>query len=165
MVIAHSAGAIPAVLAVAQDPMSVVALVLVEPALYDIARGTPPIERHIDAMTSARRRADTGDLFGFWSVVRPIMFGGPADPASWASEREVASRLASFELPWGHDVTAHMVARTQTLVITGGWNDEYEAVASALVDAGASHVQLIGNEHRPQDHPDFERTVQEWLTR
>ena len=164
-VIAHSAGAVPVLLAVAGDQIHVRALVLVEPALYDVARGAPAIEQHIDAMTSARQRAEEGDLFGFWSIVRPMMFGAPADAASWDSESELAARFASIELPWGHDVTAEMVTGVPTLVITGGWNDEYEAIAAALVNAGASHLQLVGNKHRPQDHPDFESTLLSVLAR
>lgn len=155
-VIAHSAGAVPVTLAVAQGRIQASALVLVEPALYDVARGIPAIEHHIEVMTSARQRADAGDLFGFWSIVRPLMFGAPAEATSWNAEREFASRFASIELPWGHDITATMLAGVQTLVITGGWNDEYEAIAAVLMKAGATHVQLLGHEHRPQDHPDFE---------
>ncbi len=158
-VVAHSAGAVPVVLAIAQNRIRVSALVLAEPALYDVARGAPEIERHIEAMTAARRHADAGDLRGFWEIVRPVMFGAPADSEAWGSERELATRFASAELPWGHHVTAGMIADVPTLVVTGGWNAEYEAIASALVAAGAAHITLTGNEHRPQDHPDFERTV------
>ncbi len=164
-VIAHSAGAIPAILATARGRIDVSALVLVEPALYDIARGVPAVEHHIEAMTSARQSADGDDLLGFWSIVRPMMFGAPADAASWNSERKLAAHFASIELPWGHDVSADMVTGVPTHVITGGWNDEYEAIAAALVTAGASHAQLIGNEHRPQDHPDFERMLCSALAR
>lgn len=163
--LAHSAGAVPAVRAIASREVSITDLVLVEPALYDIARGMPEIERHVGAMTEARARSEAGDLFGFWSIVRPLMFGGPADMATWDSEREGAARFASIELPWGHGVTPDMIAGVPTLVITGGWNDEYEAIAAVLASHGALHRQLVGNDHRPQDHPDFESVVHDFLTR
>jgi hypothetical protein len=47
------------------------------------------------------------------------------------------------------------------LVVTGGWNDEYEAIASWIV--GARHVTLAGHGHRPQDHPDAVRVVRAFL--
>jgi hypothetical protein len=48
-----------------------------------------------------------------------------------------------------------------TLVVTGGWNDEYEAIASRIV--GARHVTLAGHGHRPQDHPDAAGVVRSFL--
>ena len=162
-VIAHSSGAVPAVLAVARRTVSAGALVLIEPAAYDVARGVPVIERHITTMTTAQAAAEEGDLFGYWSSVRPMLFGGRAERSSWAAERETAERFASIEVPWGHGVTADMIADVPTLVLTGGWNDEYEAIAAALVPHGAIHRQLVGHEHRPHDHPDFVPVVQEFL--
>jgi len=160
---AHSAGAVPAVLAIDRKAVSVEALVLLEPALYDVARGMPAIEQHIDAITHARTLADAGDLYGFWREVRPVMFGGPAEQEKWAVEEALAARFASVELPWGHAVTPDMIEGVRTLVITGGWNAEYEAIADVLVTHAATHQQLVGNEHRPQDHPDFEAAVQRFL--
>lgn len=48
-----------------------------------------------------------------------------------------------------------MVASIPTLVVTGGWNDEYETIAGVLVAHGASHHLLRGHQHRPQDAPGF----------
>lgn len=165
IMIAHSAGAVPAVLAVANRRISIAHLVLLEPALYDIARGVPAIEQHIGGMTQARAHAAAGDMFAFWSIVRPMMFGGSADREQWRVEREIAERFATIELPWGHGVTASMIADVPTLVITGDWNDEYEAIATALAARGAVHRHLVGNQHRPQDHPGFENLVWEFLDR
>lgn len=60
-------------------------------------------------------------------------------------------------------MTPDMIEGVRTLVIAGGWNAEYEAIAAALVTHGATHQQLVGNEHRPQNHPDFEAAVQRFL--
>ena len=158
LVFAHSIGAVPAVLA-ASEREDIVGLVLVEPALYDIARGRESIERHIGIVTEARSRADAGSLRGFWSILRPLMFGGPLDAARWGDERALAERWATTNLPWGHGIRARMISGIPTLVVTGGWNDEYEQIAGILQDVGATHVTLPGAQHRPQDLPDFARIV------
>lgn len=158
-VIAHSWGAVPTVITIAERRIRVGKLVLLEPALYDIARGEPAIERHIAEMEEARSYANDGKLFEYWSIVRPMMFGGRANRDSWDSDRKTAEWFAEIEPPWGHGVTAEMVQGVPTLVITGGWNEEYEAIAGALTKAGATHRQLHGNKHRPQDHADFESVL------
>lgn len=154
IVFAHSIGAVPAALA-ARD-MGASALVLVEPALYDIVRGERAIERHIGIVSEARAQADAGNLRGFWAILRPLMFGGPVDPDSWAKEEPLAQRWAVSNLPWGHGVRTQLLEGIPTLVVTGGWNEEYEIIATRLVDAvGATHHVLPGTAHRPQDHPGF----------
>lgn len=151
----HSIGAVPAVLAASSGRMDVAGLVLVEPALYDIARGEESIERHVAAVSEARSQAAIGDLQGSWAILRPLMFGGPFDAAAWERERPVAEHWSRTTVPWGHGIRASMVASIPTLVVTGGWNDEYETIAGVLVDHGASHHLLRGHQHRPQDAPGF----------
>lgn len=163
IVFAHSAGAVPVFLALQAQDLTLRALVLLEPGLYDIARGTPAIERHIKAITRARALSATGDLFGWWSIVRPLMFGGPAERSKWDAERDAAARFEAKQPPWGYGVEASAITDVPTLVITGGWNSEYEAIADVLTEQGAEHVQLHGNEHRPQDHPEFAATVEVFL--
>lgn len=48
-----------------------------------------------------------------------------------------------------------MIIGSPTLVVTGGWNDEYETIARVLTEFGAGHHVLTGAEHRPQDLPTF----------
>ncbi len=157
--LAHSAGAVPAVLAVGTGRLQVLRLVLVEPALYDLARGHPAIERHISWLSEARALAAAGDLRGYWSAIRPLMFGGALDAADWPAERDRAERFYGMGVPWGSAVTADAICGIPTLVITGGWNDEYEAIAEVLVEKGARHERLMGARHRPQDLPEFEELV------
>lgn len=164
VVFAHSAGAVPVFMALQAYEIALRALVLVEPGLYDVARGNPAIESHIDAMTRARALARHGDLFGYWSIVRPLMFGGPAERSQWAKEREAAARFEAKQPPWGFDVDSSAITRVPTLVVTGGWNAEYEAIADVLKEQSASHIQLRGNNHRPQDHPAFADAVDEFLS-
>ena len=153
IVYAHSIGAVPVALAAGR--MRIAGLVLVEPALYDLARGEEPVERHIGIVTEARAQADAGDLTSFWAILRPVMFGGPYDPDAWERERGAAERWASTNLLWGHGVRAGMLRGIPTLVVTGGWNEEYEQIARVLVGQGAQQVVLSGAQHRPMDLPRF----------
>ena len=161
VVVAHSLGAVPVALAVGRLPIT--HLVLVEPALYDIARGDDAVEAHVRPMTGARALAGAGDLYGYWAIVAPMMFGRDADRETWDEDRLVAERFAALDPPWGHKIDASVFEELPTLVVTGGWNDEYEAIASRLVEVGAEHVRLPGARHRPQDLPGFEPAVAEFL--
>lgn len=163
VVFAHSAGAVPVALALQGGLIAPSALILVEPALYDIARGDSTIERHIALVTRARALAADGDLFGYWSIIRPLMFGGPAEESRWAHEQDAARAFSIRRPPWGHHISASTVAAVPTLVVTGGWNDEYERIAHVLTRHGGVHRTLVGNEHRCQDHPAFTETVDGFL--
>ncbi|WP_040168079.1 alpha/beta fold hydrolase [Microbacterium gorillae] len=152
-IFAHSYTAVPALLAAGRRPVA--ALVLVEPAFYDLARDDASVAQHIDTVTAARRHLAGGDIRGYWEVLRPLMFGGPLEAARWAEEEPAARAFAARTLPWGHDLPTAVIGRVPTLVITGGWNPEYEAIAERLVGLGAHHRTLPGHDHRAQDHPDF----------
>jgi len=157
IVVAHSHGAVPAVLALAiAAPRH---LLLVEPALYDVARGHPAVEAHITGIERAHRALADDGVEGFWRVVRPIMFGGPFDASRWAAERETATWFADVQLPWGHGIVADDVRGVPTTVVTGAWNAEYDAIADALVVAGARRAVLAGAGHRPHDLPAFGRVL------
>lgn len=162
---AHSIGAVPAVLAAASGRLDIAGLVLVEPALYDIARGEAVIERHIAAVSEARCQAADGNLRGFWAILRPLMFGGGFDAARWDDERRVAEHWSTTNIPWGHGVRAEMLDGIPTLIVTGGWNEEYDLIAELLGARGAEHVVLTGAEHRAQDLPAFGDVVREFGTR
>lgn len=159
-VFAHSIGAVPAVLAAGS--LDLTALVLVEPALYDIARGNPAVERHVSAVTEARAQAGDGNLRGFWAILRPLMFGGPLSEERWSAEQEVARRWSTTNVPWGHGIRSAILADIPTLVVTGGWNDEYEVIATVLAENGSRHRILSGAAHRPQDVTGFSALVDEF---
>lgn len=163
VIIAHSLGAVPAALAYTNGGIAASHVVLLEPALYDIARGQDAIERHIIPMTEARERAKGGDLFGYWQIVGPMMFGREATRESWPEDQDLAQRFADMEPPWGHGIEETAFANVSRLVVTGGWNDEYEAIAERMALVGAAHVRLSGAKHRPQDHPGFERVLVDFL--
>jgi hypothetical protein len=73
--------------------------------------------------------------------------------------RAQTQRLRTTVPPWEVAVDRAVVAAVPTLVVTGGWSNEYEDVASVLAEAGARHVVLGGQGHRPQDHADANRLL------
>ncbi|WEG07377.1 alpha/beta fold hydrolase [Microbacterium horticulturae] len=163
VVFAHSIGAVPVALAAHGGILDIRALVLVEPALYDIARGESAIERHIAIHAEARAQAEQGDLRSFWAIVRPVMFGGPFAEEKWGAEESFAAQWARAELPWGHGIRRDALRGIPTLVVTGEWNEEYETIARRLVEEGAEHRVLSGAGHRAQDLPAFEAIATAFL--
>ncbi|WP_449408155.1 hypothetical protein [Microbacterium maritypicum] len=163
VVFAHSLRAVPAVLAA--ESGQIAGLVLVEPALYDLVRGVSSAERHIAIVSDARALAAAGDLHGSWAMLRPLMFGGALDETRWDAESSVAERWATSEVPWGHGVRRRMLSGIPALVVTGGWNEEYEAIAAVLVSLGATYRVLSGASHRPQDLPGFAPIVADFEAR
>ena len=161
-VVAHSWGGTLVGIAMAHHGARPAALVLVEPALFDLARANESVRDHIAVMTDARALADAGDLRGFWNLVKPLIFGADATDDAWAADAPHAARFARLTLPWGFELNATLPDLPPTLVITGGWWAGYEAIAHALVERGAEHVKLSGAGHRPQDLPDFTRMLDDW---
>lgn len=164
VLVAHSFNALVALAKLGEHDSHVTHLVLVEPALYDMARGHPDIERHIEVMSRAGARARKGDYYGYWSLVRPVMFGGEATPELWTTEKYHAIRFSRRLEPWGRGVDTSAISERSALVVTGSWNREYEVIARRLVEeCGARHIQLSGHGHRPQDHPWFGSIVRRFV--
>ena len=79
-------------------------------------------------------------------------------------ELRSARRARVHGAPWRHPVDPAALARTRTLVLTGGWDAEYEAVAAALVELGAAHEVLVGHGHAVADHPDCAERIRAFVT-
>ena len=161
-VVAHSWGGTLVGIAMAHHGARPAALVLVEPALFDLARTNESVRKHVSVMTDARALADAGDLRGFWDLVKPMMFGAEATDDAWATDEPHAARSARLTAPWGFDLERSLPELPPALVITGAWWDGYEAIAHALVARGARHLQLVGAQHRPQDLTGFSPAVSEF---
>lgn len=101
VVMAHSLGANVVALALRNRGLYASRLIFAEPALYDIARGDTVIEACIAPMEQARAKAAAGDLFGYWQIVKPIMFGGPAVAEEWSEEEAFATEFSAHAEPWG----------------------------------------------------------------
>ena len=158
-VLAHSLGAVPAVLALNRGVIQARRLILLEPALFDLARGNQHVEKHISTVHRAHERNAAGDLYGFWEIIRPVFFGSRPNPEEWEKEQSAAQHFVDIPLPWELGIQQEMIPASSTTVVTGNWNPEYEAIAAALSSHGARHIHVSGNAHRPQDHEHFEPAV------
>jgi pimeloyl-ACP methyl ester carboxylesterase len=164
-VVAHSYGGIPVVAAAADAAGMVRSLILFEPALHSLARGAEHVEDHVARMSPVIAAAPrlTAAEFGLaWS--RAIGVPAPTAPTT-AAELRGAERLRLLPAPWDIPAPASVFAEIPTLVVTGGWNEEYEEIASALVQAGATSRRLTGFGHRVQDHPAADALIREWVER
>lgn len=160
VVVAHSFGGPVAMRAAARRPDLVRALVLFEPAAYALARGTTAVEDHVRRVQPVLDRAGSLDAASF-----AVAFGNAVSRRSDASAPTTPEGLLAAERqrmlpgPWTLDTPDR--TGVPTLIVTGGWNDEYETIA-AHVD-GAVHVVLAGHGHRPQEHQDATRVVLDFV--
>lgn len=92
IVIAHSLGAVPVALGISTGRLRPSQVILLEPALYDLARGHEAIEHHIATIMHARQHAESGDLFAFWREFSAVMFGSEPALESWDTDRSTARR-------------------------------------------------------------------------
>ena len=149
-VVASSYGGVAALQAAAASTGNVLSLLLCEPAAYSIARGEPAIERHVAAVSPVFARREDLDAAAF--TVELLKAFGQQDPSPPAGAAETlrAERMRLQRPPWEATIDAGVVDRIPTLVVTGGWNDEYEQIAARLVERGARHVVLEGAGHNPE---------------
>jgi len=158
-VVAHSFGGPVAMRAAARRPDLVRALVLFEPAAYALARGNSAIEDHIRRVQPVLDQAATLPPGEFAVAFAAALAGQTIAPPTDSADLLAAERQRRLPGPWSLDTPERI--GVPTLVVTGGWNDEYEAIASRIV--GARHVTLAGHGHRPQDHPDAVGVVRAFL--
>lgn len=167
--VAHSAGAVPAMRAAGTAPGAVRSLVLLEPAAFSAARGGPRVEEHVRAVSAVfADAADPRVRDGEFAVRFLTALGAPgaaiADPGDPAL-RSMGRRLRRSTPPWEVPLDPAVVAGVPSLVVTGGWSALYEEVGDALAAAGARRVVLSGYGHRVQDHPGFNAVLREhWQT-
>lgn len=161
-VVAHSAGAVPALRVAAQRPELVRSLVLSEPAAFAAARGGPLVEQHVAEMSTVFALADDPavDDVAFATVFLERLGGTPPDPDD-PETAELGRRVRTAPPPWAEPLDPAAVGRVPTLVLTGGWNALYDEVADALCTAGARRAVLTGHGHRPHDHPDADALLLE----
>ncbi len=162
-VVAHSYGAVAALLAAAREVALVRSLVLFEPACLSLVRGSPAVEAHITALAPVLARArDLDDLQFEVEFLAALGAPGHATPPGDAG-RLRTSRLRFQAAPWDAPLSWAKLRLPPTLVITGGWSPLYDEVARELVAHGARSLVLAGHGHRPQDHPDATGVLSSWL--
>jgi len=162
--IAHSFGAVASVLAASRRPRWCCSLLLFEPALYSVARGSVSIEDHIDRLTPIVTEAASLDAAAFWQRWMTAMTGTAPDPAMTPAELTTAERFRLLAPPWTFELPMAVFGEVDTLVVTAGWNQEYEDIAAALVRLGAQHQQLLGHGHRLVDDPAATALIHDWAS-
>ncbi|GEK78727.1 alpha/beta fold hydrolase [Agrococcus baldri] len=152
-------GVIAAMAACMEQP---VALVLIEPALFQLSRDRPASAGLIERLEPVYLDASLTDET-FEQAFMQALTGRDIGPALTADALRSSRRERLHGAPWRHPVDPECIAETRTLVLTGGWNEEYEEVAAALVGLGAEHAVLGGHEHRVVDHPDCSERIRAFV--
>lgn len=163
--VASSYGGNAAVIAAQTDPAAVRSLALLEPACFDLARGMPAVEEHVEAMTPVFEVADDASVSAR-EFSRRFAAAMGTEPTDVPEEELRASvdRLRALRPPWGVGLRTQQGLPVRTLVVTGGWSPLYDETAEALVALGARHVALDGAGHRLQDDPRVDPLLrQHWL--
>ncbi|WAB83312.1 alpha/beta hydrolase [Microcella daejeonensis] len=157
--VAFSYGGLAALLAAAQHPDRIRTMCLIEPPAFSLARGEPGVEAHVAAVAPVLERR--GELGPSEFVVALLRAFGQTDPVAPQTEEELRSAEISrlTAAPWEAPLSTDAVREVPTLVLTGGWNREYDEAAAALARAGATHRELPGAGHRVQDHPAFTEMI------
>ncbi|VXB47495.1 Alpha/beta hydrolase family protein [Arthrobacter sp. 9AX] len=159
-VVAHSQGAIPAMLAAVERPDLVYSLTLVEPACLSLTAELPATAAHIGLMQplfDARHRMSDQDFQR--EFVRRVYATDLQQPAT-AEEKRSARRLRLQAPAW--EAPLHIVPGVPTLVLTGGWEPLYEEIAGYLRETGALHRTAAGG-HRPQDSMEGDRIIRSFI--
>lgn len=159
-IVGWSYGGVAAAMAASLAPIS--SLVLLEPALYQLARDRPACAAAIARVDPVYRDASLTDA----SFERTLMLALTGDDIGAARSRDElrSSRRARVHgAPWRHPVDPAALAQTRMLVLTGGWSAEYEEVAAALVELGAEHEVLAGHGHDVPQHPDCSERIRAFV--
>lgn len=159
-VVAHSQGAIAAIMAAVERPDLVYSLTLVEPACLSLTAELPATAAHIKLMKplfDARHQLTDQDFQR--EFVRRMFASDSAEPAT-AEEHRAARRLRLQAPPW--EAPLQIVPGVPTLVLTGGWEPLYEEIAGYLRETGALHRTAPGG-HRPHDHAEGDRYIRSFI--
>jgi len=158
--VAHSLGAIPAMLVAVEHPELVRSLVLVEPACLSLTAELPATMAYralMEPLFEARHRLGDEE---YLKEFRRRTASPVAGPASTEDPRRAARRLRLQAPPW--EAPLHIVPGVPTLVLTGGWEPLYEEIAAYLRETGALHRVAAGG-HRPHDSPEGDRIIRSFI--
>ena len=150
--VAHSYGAVAALMAAGSALQRVRSVAVFEPACFSLARGRGPIEAHIAAMSAAFADNTLSDEQFFAAFLRSVGSEPPTGPLS-DTARDSVRRLRIQRGPWEARLEPATISAVPTLVVTSGESELSEATADALKHLGAQRAVLPGTGHRPQDDP------------
>ncbi|HKU31065.1 alpha/beta hydrolase [Arthrobacter sp. NyZ413] len=159
-VVAHSQGAISAMLAAVERPDLVRSLVLVEPACLSLTAELPATAAYKALMEPLFRvRHELSDDDYQREYLRRAFSSEAAVPDT-PEARRTARRLRLQAPPW--EAPLHIVPGVPTLVLTGGWEPLYEEIAGYLQETGALHRIAAGG-HRPNDSVEGDRIIRSFI--
>lgn len=159
-VVAHSQGAISAMMAAVERPDLVYSLTLVEPACLSLTAELPATAAHRELMQplfDVRHQLSDEDFQR--EFVRRVYAADLQEPAT-QEERRSARRLRLQAPAW--EAPLHIVPGVPTLVLTGGWEPLYEEIAGYLRETGALHRIAAGG-HRPQDSAEGDHAIRTFV--
>lgn len=169
-VVAHSYGALAAVLVAQRRPDLVLSLILIEPALLALTTAQPHTSVHIEALDPVFARADdpgTGDLAflqGF-ALANGLTVPDAAAEEVTAMARQLRATVPPWQAPVDARVVERVVERTPTLIVTGSDDSMYTEVARELESLGAGWRRLPVPGHRPHDHAEFDLVARRFWSR
>lgn len=152
VLVAHSYGAIAALMASEAAPKRVRATVLFEPACLSLARGRTAVEHHVEIMQAALADPTLTDEEFLERFLASV--GREASPPAGRlgeSARTDVTRMRIQRGPWEADLDPVIVGAVPTTVVTSGSSELSEEVAEAMAELGARHMVWSGTGHRPQD--------------
>jgi pimeloyl-ACP methyl ester carboxylesterase len=158
--VAHSQGAISAMLTAVERPDLVRSLTLVEPACLSLTADLPATAAHIGLVAPLYDRRDSLTDEEFLQQFVRLHFAAEAEQPRTEDARRNARRLRLQAPPW--TAPLHIVPGVPTLVLTGGWEPLYEEIAGYLAGTGALHRVTAGG-HRPHDTDDGDRVIRDFL--
>lgn len=164
-IVAHSYGAIGALLVATRRPSAVRSLTLVEPTSVAAGMEDPQVAQAIGAIADWWLTAphDPAEFLAGYSALLGVRVPDPGDGADGLSS--AASYLRHCRPPWTADIPWEPIveARIPTLVVSGGHSPALDGVAAAVArKSGGQHMVIRGGGHAAQRqsdafNPAFER--------
>jgi len=152
--VAHSYGALAAILAAARSSAQVRTLILCEPVCVSVARGSARVEEHVNSLAPVFALANATAVSDQEFARRFLVaLGGPAAATKHGALGALGRRLRATRPPWEVPVPATIASVVPTLVVTAGGGSMCDEIAQALKAHGAEHLVVRGFGHRPQDDP------------
>jgi pimeloyl-ACP methyl ester carboxylesterase len=157
--VGHSFGACVALAAAAMKPASVRSLTLIEPAMPKIAMGNPAVLKFGLSIMMAT-------VFSFSTAQRTRRFnkivGIPKDMQGvrdLEEAKKIGEGLKALKLPSKQQLTQWLEtvkqAKIPLVVMTGGWNPAFEALADTVAHVGGGSRTVIPSPHHfPQSISD-----------
>ena len=167
--VGHSYGGVVALLAAAQVGGRLASLTVVEPPATTVALDVPEVSafarRGEELWATGPRDDPEAFMRGFLAAV-----GSDFDPPSPLPQPllHAARVLAAERGPWEAEIPLEALSALDlpSLVLSGGHHPAFETICDVLASAlSADRVTLPGFGHNVQLHPDFNRTLLEFVAR